>query len=162
LALEHVPDKTNKPVLALIALGTDEIDVERFVTTAGPNRPRLHQNLVFLLVPETVHIKGELWTEDRVVRAQEVRNHPEDMACTVLAMRQLKDRPENHAITATMLREQNFDTTLAEREHALVTTVSQTYDRVWFPSASSQLVDREIKRPEAKAGLLSSSASAKP
>jgi Protein of unknown function (DUF499) len=151
-APEHVPDKANKPVLALIALSSDEIDVERFITTAGPNRPRLQQNLVFLLVPETVHVKGELWTEDRVVRAQEVRNHLEDLARTVIAMRQLKERPENHGITATMLREQNFDTTLAEREHALVTTVSQAYDRVWFPSASGQLVDREIKTAGGEGG----------
>jgi hypothetical protein len=103
-------------------------------------------------VPETVHVKGELWTEDRVVRAQEVRNHLEDLARTVLAMRQLKERPENHGITATMLREQNFETTLAEREHALVTTVSETYDRVWFPSASGQLVDREIKTAGGEGG----------
>jgi hypothetical protein len=151
-APEHVPDKANKPVLALIALSSDEIDVERFITTAGPNRPRLQQNLVFLLVPETVHVKGELWTEDRVVRAQEVRNHLEDLARTVIAMRQLKERSENHGITATMLREQNFDTTLAEREHALVTTVSQAYDRVWFPSASGQLVDREIKTAGGEGG----------
>jgi hypothetical protein len=151
-APKHVLDKANKPVLALIALGSDEIDIERFVTTAGPNRPRLQQNLVFLLVPETVHVKGELWTEDRVVRAQEVRNHLEDLARTVLAMRQLKERPENHDITATMLREQNFDTTLAEREHALVTTVSLAYDRVWFPSASGKLFDREIKTAGGEGG----------
>ena len=151
-APEHVPDKANRPVLALIALGSDEIDIERFVTTAGPNRPRLQRNLVFLLVPETVHIKGELWTEDRVIRAQEIRNHLEDLARTVLAMRQLKERPENHGITPTMLREQNFDTTLAEREHALVTTVSQTYDRVWFPSASGQLADWEIKTAGGEGG----------
>jgi hypothetical protein len=45
-----------------------------------------------------------------------------------------------------------FETTLAEREHALVTTVSQTYDRVWFPSASGQLVDREIKTAGGEGG----------
>ena len=71
----HVPDKANTPVLALIALGSDEIEVERLVTTTGPNRPRLQQNLIFLLVPETVHVKGELWTDDRVVRAREVRSN---------------------------------------------------------------------------------------
>jgi hypothetical protein len=53
-APEHVPDKTSKPVLALIALGAEEIHVENFVTTAGPNPPRLQQNLVFLPVPEWV------------------------------------------------------------------------------------------------------------
>jgi hypothetical protein len=151
-APEHVPDGTNKPLLALIALGTDEIEVEKFITTCGPNRPRLQQNLVFLLVPETVHVKGELWNEDRVVHAQEVRNRLEDLARDVLARRQLKERPENHGITAAMLREQNFDATLAEREQALVTAVSQTYDRVWFPSAAGRLVDREVKTAGGEGG----------
>jgi hypothetical protein len=41
---------------------------------------------------------------------------------------------------------------LAEREHALVTGVSQTYDRIWFPSASGQLVDREIKTAGGEGG----------
>jgi hypothetical protein len=151
-APEHVSDRTNKPVLGLIALGTDEIEVEKFVTTAGSNRPRLQQNLVFLLVPETVHVKGELWNEDRVMHAQEVRNRLEDLARDVLARRQLKEHPENYGLTPAMLREQNFDTTLAEREPALVTTVSQTYNRVWFPSAAGQLVDREIKTAGGEGG----------
>jgi hypothetical protein len=151
-APEHVSDKANKPALALIALRTDEIDVEKFVTSVGPNRPRLQQNLVFLLVPETVHVKGEIWNEDRVMHAQEVRNRLEDLARDVLARRQLKERPENHGLTAAMLREQNFDTTSAEREQALITTVSQTYNRVWFPSAAGQLVDHEIKTAGGEGG----------
>jgi hypothetical protein len=51
-----------------------------------------------------------------------------------------------------MLREHNFDTTLVEREHALVTTVNQAYDHVWFLSASGQLVDREIKTAGGEGG----------
>ena len=53
-----IPDKTRRPVLALVALDADQIDAEACITTAGPNRPREHQNFVFLLVPETVHVKG--------------------------------------------------------------------------------------------------------
>jgi hypothetical protein len=82
-----------------------EIEVETLVTTCGPNRPRLQQTLVFLLVPETVHPKGELWNEDRVLHAQEVRNRLEDLARDILARRQLKDRPENYGLTAARLRE---------------------------------------------------------
>jgi hypothetical protein len=129
-----------------------EIEVETFVTTCGPNRPRLQQTLVFLLVPETVHPKGELWNEDRVLHAQEVRNRLEDLARDVLARRQLKDRPENYGLTAARLREQSFDTTSAAREQALVTIVSQTYTRVWFPSAAGHLVDHEIKTAGGEGG----------
>jgi len=52
-APEHIPDKVDRPQVALIAL-----DAEAMVTTCGPNRPRRYQNLVFLLVTETVHVTG--------------------------------------------------------------------------------------------------------
>jgi hypothetical protein len=51
-----------------------------------------------------------------------------------------------------MLREQNFGTTSAEREQALVTAVSQTYNRLWFPSTAGPLVDREIKTAGGEGG----------
>jgi Protein of unknown function (DUF499) len=151
-APEHIPDRTNKPVLALVALGADELDVEACVTTDGPNHPRTQQNLVFLLVPETVLVRGEPSPEERILRAQEVRNHLEDLARTVLAMRQLKDRPENHGITAAMLHEQDFETSLREREHALVTTVTQAYNHLWFPSSAGQLVSHEIRTAGGEGG----------
>ena len=34
-----IPDKTRRPVLALVALAADQIDAEACITTAGPNRP---------------------------------------------------------------------------------------------------------------------------
>ena len=151
-APEHIPDRTNKPVLALVALGAEELDVEACVTTVGPNHPRTQQNLVFLLVPETVLVRGEPSHDERILRAQEMRNHLEDLARTVLAMRQLKDRPENHGITAPMLQEQDFETSLREREHALVTTVTQAYNRLWFPSAAGQLVGHEIRTAGGEGG----------
>jgi len=57
---EHIKDNTRRPVLALIALDADQIDAEACVTTVGQNRPREQQNFVFLLVPEIVHVKGEV------------------------------------------------------------------------------------------------------
>jgi hypothetical protein len=152
VAPEHIPDRTNKPVLALVALGAEELDVEACVTTVGPNHPRTQQNLVFLLVPETVLVRGEPAHDEHIIRAQEVRNHPEELARTVLAMRQVKDRPENHGITAAMLQEQDFETSLREREHALVTTVTQAYNHLWLPSAAGQLVSHEIRTAGGEGG----------
>jgi hypothetical protein len=56
---ERIPDKTGKPTLALIAIDSDPVRPEEFITQAGPNRPRLQQNLVFLLVPDTVEVVDE-------------------------------------------------------------------------------------------------------
>lgn len=149
---EHIEDKPKQPVLALISMDTEEIDAEAFITTVGPNRPRQYQNLVFLLVPEVVHVKGEVWREDRVLRAKEAKNRLEELARTVLAMRRLIDRPENYGIPASKLSER-FRTRHKEREQALVTAVTQTYSKVWFPSASGQTIQKEIKTGGGEGGV---------
>ncbi|MBN2373140.1 DUF499 domain-containing protein [bacterium] len=149
----HVPDKTNIPVLALIALDEDEIDCEEFITTLGPNRARSQQNMVFLLVPETVHVKGEPWNDERAAQAKEAENRLRDLSCEALALRRLNDQPENYGITPSMLMEQEFDTRLKERELALITAVTQTYNGIRFTSASGQVTAKEIKSGGGEGGL---------
>ncbi|MGQ4809800.1 hypothetical protein NKDENANG_03233 [Candidatus Entotheonellaceae bacterium PAL068K] len=151
-APEHVPDKTRRPVLALVALNADQIDAEAIVTTAGPNRPRLYQNFVFLLIPETVHVTGEVWKEDRVIQARAVRHRLEEITGDVLARRKLSAQPENHGITAARLAEKDFDTRLTERELALQSVVTQAYNAVWFPSAAGQVSRRDIKTAGGESG----------
>ena len=137
---------------ALITLDADQIDAEACVTTVGQNRPREQQNIVFLLVPEIVHVKGEVWSEDRVMRTQEVRNRLEEVARDVRARRKLKAQPENYGITADRLAEKDFDNRLKERELALETVVTQVYNAIWFPSASGQVISKEIKAAGGEGG----------
>ena len=42
-APEHIPDNTGKPVLGVVSLNAESIDVEAMITTAGMNRPRVHR-----------------------------------------------------------------------------------------------------------------------
>jgi len=149
---EHIPDNDKKPFLAMIALDADQVDVEDFFISVGPNRPRHNQNLVFLLVPQTVRDKGESWTEDRITKAKDMINRLEGLARTILAMRKLKTQPENYGISVAKLHEGDFDQKLKEREIALLTTVTQAYDSLWYPSATKQIVRREIKAGAGEAG----------
>lgn len=147
---ENVPDKKNRPVLALVELGAGKIEVDAFVTTTGPNRPRIQQNTVFLLVPDTVLVKGHVSSEDTLFssqqsRVQEAYKRLQDLALWVVAMRQLHDNPQAFGINRERLDEQDFDTRRAEREQALVTAVTQAYCNLWFPSASGQIIRKEIK-----------------
>lgn len=144
-APEHITDKQTRPELAIIDPYVHEIDAEAFVTTVGTNKPRIYQNLVFLLVPENVRCKGEQWGDSRVIKAKEARNRIEELARDVIARRTLKAKPENHGITQAMLADDDFDVRLRERENALVTTVTQTYNAIWFPSASGQVIRKDIK-----------------
>ena len=149
---EHVHDQKKKPLLALVALDADEINTEDIITLAGPNRARIYQNIVFLLVPETVFVKGEVWSEDKVMRAKEVQNRLEDITRTVLAMRKLNSQPENYGIPASKLSER-FKKRHEERELALLTSVTQTYSAIWFPSASGQVIRKEIKTSGGEGGV---------
>ncbi|MHB8764537.1 MAG: ATP-binding protein [Deferrisomatales bacterium] len=149
----HLPEGTDRPQLAVVSLEADKIDPEAFVTTLGENRPRQRQNLVFLLVPELVLVTGQTWNEDRVQRMRATRNRLEDMARDVIARRKLREKPENFGVTKATLTDQEFERRSRERENALITAVSQAYNAVWFPSASGQIVAKEIKATGGESGL---------
>ena len=150
---EHIPDSDKKPVLAIVALDAQQINAEEFFISVGPNRPRHNQNLVFLLVPQTVQENNESWTDGQMHKAKDTINRLEGLARTILAMRKLKTQPENYGISATKLHEYDFDRKLKEREVGLLTTVTQAYDSLWYPSATKQIVRREIKAGAGEAGL---------
>ena len=66
----------------------------------------------------SVHVEGEVWSEDRVSRMKEVSGRLDTVAREVLARRRLKAQPENYGLTAAMLAEKSFDASLKERELA--------------------------------------------
>jgi hypothetical protein len=145
---EHIPDrrgdKTGRPTIGMMALGAREVDPEAFVTTVGANRPRIEQNLVFLLVPRVVHAKGEVWREDRVARAQDARARLRELASDVIARNRLRKKPEDYGIKPRQLAEEGFEAKTKERALALQTTLTQLYDGLWYPSASGQVIRKEI------------------
>ena len=154
---EHIPDNPGKPVLALTWPGAGEIDIEACITTAGHNRPRLDQNLVFILVPEavkavTAHKGQEALFDGSGASTQEARNQLRDLARTVLAMRQLGKNPQNHGINPSKLEDEDFKKRFSERENALATAVTESYKQLWYPSASGQIGCKEIRTAGGEGG----------
>ncbi len=142
---EDIPDKGDSPILALVALDAEEVDIQELITQAGPSKARMNQNLCFVLVPSTVLTKNQKQDARRQTRAAETFARIAGMARTVVAMRRLQDRPEDYGITAAMLMEQDFNKRLKVRAQALETTVAQCFDSLWYPSASRQLAHKEIR-----------------
>jgi hypothetical protein len=156
-APEHISDKKDRPVLALVALDAGTLDVEACITTTGPHRPRIQQNNVFLLVPDTVQIKGYKSGRDTLFSSQQSRTQEtmQKLLGTtrwVVAMRQLKENPQRYGINRARMDEQDFDERHAERENALVTAVTQSYASLWYPSASGKTVRKEIKTAGGEGG----------
>lgn len=154
---ERIPDKTGKPTLALIALDSDPIHPEEFITQAGPNRPRQQQNLVFLLIPDTIQVIGEQRPGDDMLdiastRALELGERLQGIAVDVLARRTLKNDPAAYGISEAALSDQTFNRDTKEREQALLTVVTQSYRNLWFPGQGGKIVRREISTAGGEGG----------
>jgi hypothetical protein len=154
---EHIPDKIGRPVLALVGLNAGEVDIEALLTTAGPNRARVDQNQVLVLVPESVQIHSKRPAQQDMFtvtasNAQAVQETLYDLARTVLAMRKLDKNPQAHGIQAQKLQKEGFKQRFSEREKALETTVTESYRQLWYPSAGGQFVFREIRTAGGESG----------
>ena len=153
---EHLPDGKGKSVLGIVSLTAGTVDVTEMVTTKGPNRPREQQNLIFLLVPETVAVRsedgqGELF-EDRDTRAREVWQRIEGIARQVQAMRILSEKPQSYGVNPRRLESEDFRKRHAEREQALLTAVAGAYTSLYYPSPAGRIGRKEIKTAGGEGG----------
>ena len=154
---ERIPDQGIKPTLALIALDSPAVDPAQFITQAGANKPRLHQNLVFLLVPDTVEVAGEHRPGDDMLdnaatRALDLRERLTGIGIDVPARRTLKHNPAGYGLSEAALSDQTFKRDTDERENALQTVVTQAYRNLWFPGQGGKIVRREISTAGGEGG----------
>ncbi|WP_027363592.1 ATP-binding protein [Desulfotruncus alcoholivorax] len=151
-----LPDGKGKPVLGVISLAAESVDIEAMVTTKGMNKPREQQNLIFILVPETVTVKGtgeiEGLFQNQNPRAREARQRIETIARQVKAMRVLAGRPQSYGVNPRRLEDEDFKNRYAEREQALVTAVSGIYTGLYYPSTAGHLARKEIKTAGGEGG----------
>lgn len=151
---EHLPDGKGRPVLGIISLTAEAVDVQAMVTTKGANKPREQQNLIFMLVPETVAVKNTNDLEGIFqVQSQEVRQRIDGIARQVKAMRVLADKPQSYGVNPRRLDGADFKKRKAEREQALVTAISSIYTGLYFSSTGGHIVRKEIKTAGGEGGM---------
>ncbi|MCF7668420.1 MAG: DUF499 domain-containing protein [Verrucomicrobia bacterium] len=156
-APEDIPDNKGKPSLAMIALKADPLIIDEFITTTAQGRPRIEQNLVFLLVPDTVQTSQQQQQQDFKLdespnATDENRRKLNELARTVLAMRELKKNPQNYGIHPKKLEENEFTQRQNERENSLLSLVAESYRNLWYPSANGQTVCQEIRTSGGESG----------
>ena len=154
---EHILDKKGLPVLALVKLNAEQADIETMVTTAGLNKPRIEQNLVLILVPESVRAIIRQSGQESLFKAngsdtQQSLGGMRDLARTVLAMRRLQKNPQAYGLQPQKLQHEDVKQRSSERERALETVVTQSYKHLWYPSASGQIVCKEIRTAGGEGG----------
>ncbi|MEW5953546.1 MAG: DUF499 domain-containing protein [Bacillota bacterium] len=151
---EHLPDGKGRPVLGIVSLTAEAADVQAMVTTKGFNKPREQQNLIFILVPETVAVKGINELEGLFQnQAQEVRQRIDGIARQVKAMLILSEKPQSFGVNPRRLDDADFKKRKAEREQALITTISGIYTGLYYSSTVGHIVRKEIKTAGGEGGM---------
>lgn len=155
-APEDLPDNLEKPILGVVTVHAGKVNLMELITYKGGQIGRERQNLIFLLVPKTVHVErvsGQIGMMDETeAQADNKLVEVEDVTRAVLAIRQLKSNPRNYGISPNKLTEPEFKARSDEREMALNTTVSQLYDALYFPSVKGDLERKEIKVVSSEGG----------
>ncbi|NLW91010.1 MAG: ATP-binding protein [Syntrophomonadaceae bacterium] len=154
---EHLPDGKGKPVLGVVSLSAASVDVEAIVTSRGDQRPREQQNLIFILVPDTVMVQG-LGEETGLFTTQqthsvEARQYLENLGRQVMAMRLLAQKPQNWGIHPRRLEESDYKKRQTEREQALAIAVASTYTSLYYPSTTGSIIRKEIKSAGGEGGV---------
>lgn len=156
---EHLPDNQSKPMLGIVNLFAGNIIPDDFVLFEKQGVPRVKQNLVFLLVPETVQSKPKNNAPQSLFQDSTKETFLRDLkavARDVIAMRKLNKSPLEYSISPKHLQDDGpdgFQARIAERENALNTRVTQTYKNLWFPSATGQVVCKEIQSAGGEGGV---------
>lgn len=155
---EDLPDNQDKPMLGVVSLFAENLAPDKFVQTERRGSPRVQQNLVFLLAPNTVATTlpgggDDLYGNDQIRRnLRELRSVARD----VVAMRRLQKNPQNYSIEPRHLTdeasEESFPARRAEREQALNTRVTESYRTLWYPSATGQVVRKEVQTAGGEGG----------
>lgn len=148
-APEHLPDNLDKPILGVVSVHAEKINVMEMMTYKGNQIGRERQNLVFLLVPKTVKVLDEGMQIGMVDQDNEAMNvallDVNDVARMVIALQQLKKNPTNYGITPQKLQDPEFINRYAERELALTTRISELYNSLYFPSVKDYVEKKEIR-----------------
>lgn len=155
---EHLPDDKNLPVLGIVSMYARTIDVESLITTKGVNKPRVRQNLIFLLVPETVVVKRDSMLpelfQNEVNDAQNILQHIKTIASQVKAMRTLINKPQSYGVNPARLQQDYaFKKRVSERDQALVTAISGIYNSLYYSSTAGNIARKEIKTAGGEGGF---------
>lgn len=136
----NVEDRMDKPTLVMVALNAGVINPADYFTSAGAG-PRLNQNSLLLLVPDTVEISQDMAVQFSTdAQRQQAIYDLREMARTALSYDQLKRDPLQYNVKRERL-DGDFENDRSERGLALQTSLGKTYSTLLIPAAGAQCCD---------------------
>ena len=156
-----IPDDYEKPVVAVISLEAEKINVQEFYQYKANGNFRIRKNLLTLLIPKTVQVEGlaqvgaepiPLWKEtDARKDSERDKARAEDLAKQVLAINILADNPQSFGINPAKLQDADFRSRQTSRPQELNTAVAGLYANFCYYSVEG-IVRRDIKNAGGDSG----------
>ncbi|MBK1887784.1 DUF499 domain-containing protein [Marinobacter sp. DY40_1A1] len=141
---DEIPDKVNKPQLGIVAFNLENLVPSEFVERRA-DAPRQYQNLVFLLVPGTVHLDGQHWNEQRTRQEHRTRQNILALAGKAIAIERLKADPDNWGVRHDQLNKDEFKQRAAKSPQELRTAVDEAYRYLVYPGRDGgKVVTRDL------------------
>ena len=132
---QDIADSHEKPTVAVISLNAEDVNIDDMFQTKGDNAARTRQNTILLLVPKTANVIGVGNESIPLLRessddASTLR--VKNIARQVLAIENLKAKPEAYGIAASKLQDAEFVEKDRERSNALQTVVAEMYNTFYY------------------------------
>jgi len=152
---QDLPDNQERSVLGVLSIRLEEVRPDQFITTVGRQMPRMYQNSLFLLIPETTQIHYPKEEQRLIPEGDDQRARARQtlyaLARDVLASRKLKENPQNYGISPNQLEEAGMD--IPKREKDLETRVSLTYRYLAYPVSPGVFAVKDIRTAGGEGGV---------
>lgn len=156
-----VPDNYEKPVVAVIAIDTEKINVQDFYTYKANGQFRTRKNILSLLIPKTVQVDGlkiddgkmaSLYHEfDKDKEGEKELARAQDLARQVLAINILAENSLQYGINPSKLQDADFRERQANRPQELKVAVASLYTKFCYWSVNG-LVKKDIPNVSGDSG----------
>ncbi|PCD75715.1 ATP-binding protein [Pseudothioclava arenosa] len=142
-APQDMAESPRRPSIGIVRVDAPRIVVDDFIQTVGNGQPRISQNHVALLIPNTVPTDRDSDGMFGDQRAQQSLDRLLELARDVRAMEKLAADPGAYGLTLRQL-DDDFQGRRARARNDLNVAVSKSYTRLVYPG-SDGIAIREIR-----------------
>jgi len=142
-APQDMADAPRRPSIGIIRVDVTRIIIDDFIQTVGNGQPRISQNHVALLIPNTVATDRDSDGMFADQKTQQNLDRLTELARDVRAMEKLATDPGAYGLTLRQL-DDDFQGRRARARNDLNVAVSKSYTRLVYPGSDGTAV-REIR-----------------
>ncbi|MDV7143517.1 DUF499 domain-containing protein [Tropicimonas sp. TH_r6] len=142
-APQDMAESPKRPSLGIVRVDAAKITIDDFIETVGVGQPRISQNHISLLIPNTVATDRDAEGMFAAQGAQRSLDHLVELAREVRAIEKLHSDPGAYGLTLRQL-DDDFQSRRARARNDLNVASSKSYTRLVYPGPDGVAI-REIR-----------------